>query len=88
MSIEDLKKKNQKNNESKTSKKQRRKKLSKFKDTMHHNFGSPKFGGVGEGKPNICSICGKPNYKITSIYDIKQKKIINYCTDCINTKEV
>lgn len=82
MSIKDLQRQNQKNNECKTTKKQRRKKLSKFKDTMHSLFGFPKFAGIGEGKPNICDICGQKEYKILSIYDKKVKKIIHYCEKC------
>lgn len=80
MSLKDIQKQNQKQNECKTSKRERRKKFSRFKDTLHRNFGSPIFHGIGEGKQPICDVCGVRAFVLTSKW-IKGN-IINFCEVC------
>jgi len=66
----------------KTSRKERHKKFSKFKDRLHSIWGTPSFTGLGNGKPNICSICKKHVYKTKAIYDNIKQEWVFYCDDC------
>lgn len=66
----------------KTSRRERRVKLSRFKDKLHGMFGSPSSKGIGEGKPNICDLCGKRVHKTIGIYIESLRKFIYQCDKC------
>lgn len=65
MSLNDLKRINEKKNACKSTRAERVKKFNKFKDTAHKCFGAPFSTGFGEGAPILCDFCKKRVYKAT-----------------------
>ena len=66
----------------KTTKRERRKKLAKFQDTLHRNFGNKQAKGYGEGTANICEICQKRVHKTVGKFDETLKRIVYKCNKC------
>ena len=72
MSLENLKKKNEKDNACKSTKAERYRKFNRFKDLLHKEFGPPKSNGIGEGSKIVCDFCKQ--VLLWKIYGILRKR--------------